>query len=277
MAVFKIRDLMVALRPGLPTPERPKPLDCPDISCVDPSGICDGGFGDSIGCDASLNCDLTCGCTGGCSGCTDACTDTCGPCTFEATNACGACTNLTCGPTCACSNFCSNITCGCSAGCTVACTRTCGFGTCAGCSIAVTCEACGTASICQGGSGCAGSCGACSAAHTCLFSCARSCPADGATLAPPAQIVAQMAPAQLRRLKAQLRTAMQQVSQREKVLAAAAEKGAVVPQTVEQVDALEKKLSEALYELRARRAELQKAAATKAQESNKKAGRRDKN
>jgi CDP-glycerol glycerophosphotransferase (TagB/SpsB family) len=86
-----------------------------------------------------------------------------------------------------------------------------------------------------------------------------------------------MAPAQLRRLKAQLRTAMQQVSQREKVLAAAAEKGAVVPQTVEQVDALEKKLSEALYELRARRAELQKAAATKAQESNKKAGRRDKN
>lgn len=77
-----------------------------------------------------------------------------------------------------------------------------------------------------------------------------------------------MAPGELRRLKAQLRTTRQQVSQREKVLAAAAEQRAIVPQTVEQVDALEKKLSEALEELRARRAELQKAA--EAKESDKK-------
>jgi len=62
---------------------------------------------------------------------------------------------------------------------------------------------------------------------------------------------------------------MKQVSEREKALAAAAEKRAVVPETVEQVDALEKKLSEALEELRARRAELQKAAEAKSGESEK--------
>jgi len=245
MAVFKIRDLMVALRPGLPTPERPKPLDCPDISCVDPSGVCDAGFGDSIGCGVSQICGV---CSNFCSDCTDGCTDTCQPCTFEVTNPCGACTNLTCGPTCICSNNCT-LTCGpCTAVCTQACTGTCHYGSCAGCSIAITC--------------------------------ARSCPAGG-TFVLPEQFVAQMAPGELQRLKTQLRATMQQVSQREKVLAAAAEKGAIVPQTVEQVDALEKKLSEALEELRQRRAELQKAAEAKAKQSDKKedkgkAGRKDK-
>jgi hypothetical protein len=90
-----------------------------------------------------------------------------------------------------------------------------------------------------------------------------------------------MSAGQLVILKNQLRTAMKQVASREQELAAAAERRAMVPQTVEQVDALEKKLSEALEELRARRAELQKAAAAKAQESDnkgimEKTGRRDK-
>jgi hypothetical protein len=90
-----------------------------------------------------------------------------------------------------------------------------------------------------------------------------------------------MAPGDLQRLKAQLRATMQQVSQREKVLADTAEKRAIVPQTLEQVDALEKKLSEALDELRARRTELLRAAQPKAKENDKKedkgkAGRKDK-
>jgi hypothetical protein len=70
-------------------------------------------------------------------------------------------------------------------------------------------------------------------------------------------------------LKKQLQITMQQVAQRERVLATAAEQQAAVPRTVEQVDALEKKLSEALEELRARRAELQKAAEVKERESDK--------
>jgi hypothetical protein len=69
-----------------------------------------------------------------------------------------------------------------------------------------------------------------------------------------------MAGSQLASLKAQLRAAMQQVSRRESVLAAAAEARAVVPQTLAQVDALEQKLTEAMDELRTRRAEIQKAA-----------------
>ena len=69
-----------------------------------------------------------------------------------------------------------------------------------------------------------------------------------------------MAAGDLAKLKAQLRLAMKQVSQRESVLAAAAEARAAVPQTLAQVDALEQKLSEAMEELRARRAEIQKAA-----------------
>jgi hypothetical protein len=57
-------------------------------------------------------------------------------------------------------------------------------------------------------------------------------------------------------LKNQLRIAMQQVDQREEALRAA--DAALQPQTIAEVDALEKKLSEALDELRTRRAELQK-------------------
>ena len=70
-----------------------------------------------------------------------------------------------------------------------------------------------------------------------------------------------MGSADLAKLKAQLQSAMRRVSQREGVLAAAAEAQAVVPQTVAQIDALQQKLTEAMDELRARRAEIQKTAA----------------
>jgi hypothetical protein len=70
-----------------------------------------------------------------------------------------------------------------------------------------------------------------------------------------------MAAGDLARLKNQLQLAMQQVNQRENVLAAAAEAQAIVPQTLAQVDALQQKLGEAMEELRARRAEIQKNAA----------------
>jgi len=70
-------------------------------------------------------------------------------------------------------------------------------------------------------------------------------------------------------LKNQLRFAMQQVNQREGVLQAAAERAARQPQTIAEVDALEKKLSDALEELRSRRAELQKAAEEKAKADKK--------
>jgi chromosome segregation ATPase len=69
-----------------------------------------------------------------------------------------------------------------------------------------------------------------------------------------------MAAGDLANLKAQLHLAMKQVAERETALAAAAEARATVPQTLAQVDALEQKLSEAIEELRARRAEIQKAA-----------------
>ena len=69
-----------------------------------------------------------------------------------------------------------------------------------------------------------------------------------------------MAAKDLARLKNQLHAAMQEIRRRENVLAHAAEKRAIVPKTISQVDALEEKLSGALEELRARRAELQKAA-----------------
>jgi prefoldin subunit 5 len=58
---------------------------------------------------------------------------------------------------------------------------------------------------------------------------------------------------------------MQQVSQRENVLAAASEAQAIVPQTLAQVDALQQKLTEAMDELRTRRAEIEKNAAPAAQ------------
>ena len=51
---------------------------------------------------------------------------------------------------------------------------------------------------------------------------------------------------------------MQQVERHEEALRAAAERAALQPETIAEVDALEKKLSEALEELRSRRAELEK-------------------
>jgi hypothetical protein len=83
-----------------------------------------------------------------------------------------------------------------------------------------------------------------------------------------------MAAGDLATLKAQLRRAMQQVGQREKALAAMAERGAIVPQTVAQVDALEKKLSEAMEELKARRAEIENAAKTAAKPGDKPAAKK---
>jgi len=71
-------------------------------------------------------------------------------------------------------------------------------------------------------------------------------------------------------LKNQLRFAMQQVNQREGVLQAAAERAARQPQTMAEVDALEKKLSEALEELRSRRVELEKAAVEERAKAEKK-------
>lgn len=68
---------------------------------------------------------------------------------------------------------------------------------------------------------------------------------------------------ELYKLKSQLRVVLKQVSQRATVLAAAEERAALEPQTLAQVDALEQKLSEALDDLRARRAEIQKASEQK--------------
>ena len=198
MATFKIRDLMVALRPGLPTPQRPAPLAdcdpvlgsiCPNFAPLDSGGGC--GLNTCFGsCGATVGCGFSCGITHACGGCTNG-----GACTNACTDTCGA----TCGATCGCSNV---------------------------------------------------SCGHCSVQGTVCS--VRS-------IEPP---IARMAPGDLANLKTQLRMAMQQVSQREVDLAAMEESAAIVPQTLAQVDALEQKLTEAMEELRARRAEIQKAAGT---------------
>jgi hypothetical protein len=204
MATFKIRDLMVALRPGLQTPQRPAPLDCCDNAsiqvnvlqpldsviggggCDDDSNLCDNcSLGNTIDCGGCTNCSAR---TCDCSICTNNCTATCGACT--------QCTHVSCG--------CSVTGCGCT-------NHT--------------------------------NCGA--------SACVRS-------VHPP--IVSQMAAGDLARLKSQLQVAMQQVNQRESVLAAAAEAQAIVPQTLAQIDALQQKLTEAMEELKARRADIQKSA-----------------
>jgi hypothetical protein len=132
MATFKIRDLMVAIRPGLLTPQRPVALeDCDPvlgsiICAADPQtgGGCDGGSG---GCDDT--CGPCTGCTETCGACTG-CTDTCGPCS-------GACTQLPCTVGCtatcgACTDGCTNTnTCGASGGGCGIYTETCGFTPCA--------------------------------------------------------------------------------------------------------------------------------------------------
>ncbi len=78
-------------------------------------------------------------------------------------------------------------------------------------------------------------------------------------MASDAGVITQMGADDLAVLKTQLRLAMQQVDQREETLRTAAEGAALQPQTIAEVDALETKLSEALDELRARRAKLQKS------------------
>jgi hypothetical protein len=210
MATFKIRDLMVALRPGVPTPERPKPLvDC-QVSCGGNGG--DGVDSNGGGGDCG---DSDCACS--------ACSDTgCDPCTDNCPT-CSACTE-TCG----------------------ACTDQCGT-----CSALSPLGPCGLCTVCTDGTDCGWDSMGCNHSRPVLLA---------ARMQPGAPAIARMAAKELAVLKNQLRRTMQQVSRRENVLAAAAEQGAIVPQTIAQVDALEQKLSEALEELRARRAELQKAA-----------------
>ena len=113
-------------------------------------------------------------------------------------------------------------------------------------------------------------CGHCTATcGHCSGGCTATC--QGATLHPPALlcagtgciasdpgVITRMAADDLAVLKNQLGIAMQQVDRREEALRAAAQGAALQPQTIAEVDALEKKLSEALDELRTRRAELQK-------------------
>lgn len=218
MKTFKIRDLMIGLRPGIGTPQRPKPFDCCIVSCDDISDDCGGDsiqpFDSDGGCDFS-DCDFS-----DCDDVTCICTDeTCG-----CTQSCG-CTR----------------TCGCTLECSQGCTKTC---------IRASCGV----TICRIGN---------TVCHpTCAdFSCVVSLKAPQ---------IEQMAPAQLARLKAQLRAKTLRIKKRESVLAEAAEKRALAPETVEQVDSLEKMLSEALEALRARRAELQKAAEAKSKQPNQK-------
>ena len=184
---FKIRDLMVSVRPGWcgPTPEPRLECDgCSDTVCL----------GRSIGCGF-----------GGCSFFT--CAESCAE--------CSACTALTCG-------HCSH--------CTATCGHSCGH--CSG----------GCTATCQG------------ATH---HPPALLCAGTGCIASDPG-VITRMAADDLAVLKDQLRIAMQQVDRREEALRAAAQGAALQPQTIAEVDALEKKLSEALDELRTRRAELQK-------------------
>ena len=201
MATFKIRDLMVAIRLGLQTPQRPAALDdcCDGVSIEQnarPLAVDSIGGGGGGGCDGDSS--------------------PCDTCSLGNTVDCGACTGCSGSCLCSCTNGCTATVrnCGCTAGCTV--------------------TGCGCTHRTCGGS-----------------ACTRS-------IHPP--VVAQMAAGDLARLKSQLQLAMQQVNQRESALAAAAEAQAVVPQTLAQVDALQQKLSEAMDELRARRAEIQKSA-----------------
>ena len=112
MATFKIRDLMVAIRPGVQTPQRPKPLeDCdPDLGSIVCLAVPDsgGGCGDTAGCGD------TCADTAGCGGCSLGCTETvCGGCTAGGatcegcTFTCGCTCTVTCGATCGLTDWCA--------------------------------------------------------------------------------------------------------------------------------------------------------------------------
>jgi hypothetical protein len=286
MLTFKIRDLMIAVRPGAPTPQHirqpPKPFlecevtcdectagdtGCGDTGCGD-TGCGDTGCGDT-GC-GDTGCGDTCGDTGCAdSGCGKTCnptcnpTDACGeanPCTNRATPACGDfnptnCTELVSG---VCDTGPTNHT-ECGDGCTLICTN------------ADTCQV-----TCIGATCAFGTCHQTCRAGSCRF---ESCILGNGThplpqvgcLVSRAQI-GQMGVDSLALLKRQLRAAMQQVGRREKAIDAAAERAALVPQTVAEVDKLEKKLSEAMEELRKRRAALQKTPA--ARKPPRKKGRR---
>jgi hypothetical protein len=98
---FKIRDLMIALRPGIGTPQRPKPFDCCIVSCDIDSNDCGGdsiqpfdtgGCDDCsddpscVGCSDDLSCD---GCSEDptCVGCSE--DPTCVGCSDDTPGLCG--------------------------------------------------------------------------------------------------------------------------------------------------------------------------------------------
>jgi hypothetical protein len=116
--------------------------------------------------------------------------------------------------------------------------------------------------------GCTATCG-CTLA-SCGPTCGRSCAGVSQVCAAPsrqANFVTAMGVDDLERLKTQLRSTMKMINQREQVLAAAADRRAMEPQTVEQIDALEKMMSEAMDELRARRLKISQADKARADEA----------
>jgi hypothetical protein len=158
----------------------------------------------------------------------------CSPCTDGPTPCHPSCPdNVSCA--CSCTNGCTGT---CTGGCTVTCGATCGCTNgCSGCSAGCTSPTCGC-------SGCSGGCTCSGPSHQCG-------PESHLPLARVAQAPEDRF-AGLSALKEQLK---QQLAAVEKQHGAAEE--SLRPQTVAQVDDLQKKLEAALEELKARRTELQ--------------------
>lgn len=161
-------------------------------------------------------------------------------CFFGPSAGCGPCTEgpSACHPSCG-----DNVSCACSCtnGCTGTCTGGCSGVSCGACSHhACTCST-GCSSPTCGCSGCSGGC-------TCSHSCG---PQSHLPLARVAQAPEDRL-AGLSALKEQLKQQLAEVEQQH----SAAEEG-LRPQTIAQVDELQKKLESALEELKARRTELE--------------------
>jgi hypothetical protein len=137
-----------------------------------------------------------------------------------------------------------------------------GFGPCGACTCTFGCSCCSLATCgctctqcTQGCTVCSGCSGPCSAGCTCSCSCSCTGGCSGATigltlacgLEDPRRLD------ELSVLKEQLRRAMAQVEEQERVL-----EERMRPQTLEEVNRLEQEMSAALEELRIRRAELEK-------------------
>ncbi len=167
---------------------------------------------------------------------------------------------LVCNPTlCVCTRctectLCSGCTC-------TGCTQCTGCTGCTPCTDCTGCTACTNGcTVCTFNSGCGGASCGCTGATGCNI-CSQACTActdltcgGFASKAPLESLVAQ--PESLALLKEQLRSAMAQVEEQERAL-----DERMAPQSLADVDALEKKLLEALDELRARRETLQKRSA----------------